>query len=218
MRQIIFCSATCRHIEIFRSNLSEALAAVASLPATCRYIEILRSNFCEARAAEARVPRGGGGEGGRGGGSERMEHGGGHSGGAQPYVVTHSMLYSPLTTPRLQGNISPGQMRHGVGYMQRRGELAVHDSTIVIVISISLFRFKSPLLIVLYGNFFFSRRTLHARRLGWTTAVQHGTKLWTNARVGTKNSHAWITLHWTATIFHIVQASFDIFNDRLRGM
>ena len=157
MRQIIFCSATCRHIEIFRSNLSEALAAVASLPATCRYIEILRSNFCEARAAEARVPRGGGGEGGRGGGSERMEHGGGHggghSGGAQPYVVTHSMLYSPLTTPRLQGNISPGQMRHGVGYMQRRGELAVHDSTIVIVISISLCRFKSPLLICVVCKF-----------------------------------------------------------------
>lgn len=59
--KIIFCSATCRYIEIFRSGLSEARASVAS------------------------VPRGGGGGGGgRGGGSERYGGGGDRYGGGRP--------------------------------------------------------------------------------------------------------------------------------------
>ena len=114
-----FCSATCRNIDIFRSSLSEARAAVARVT----------------RGGEGEHRRGGGyermrhsgGRGGSGGGSERMGSGGGHSGGAQPYyVVTQQMVYpAPQTPPRLQGNVSPGQMRHGREHAQRQGELAM---------------------------------------------------------------------------------------------
>ena len=107
--ELIFCSATCRYIEIFRTNMNEALAAVAS----------------------------GGGEGG------------GRSGGGDRYGDGRPIPYD-RNIGRFGGG--PAQMRHG--YMQRRGELAVHDSPIVIVISIILCRFKS-LLIVLYANFLF---------------------------------------------------------------
>lgn len=51
-----------------------------------RYIEIFRSSLSEARAALASIPRGGGGGGGRGGGSHEGRFGGGGDryGGGRP--------------------------------------------------------------------------------------------------------------------------------------
>jgi heterogeneous nuclear ribonucleoprotein F/H len=82
-----------------------------------RYIEIFRSSLSEARAALASVPRGGGGGGGRGGGSHEGRYGGGGDryGGGRPSPYERNV-------DRFGGG-GPGQMRHGGGgHMRRRGE------------------------------------------------------------------------------------------------
>lgn len=70
---------------LFLADFVQCFVKSSFRSAICRYIEIFRSSLSEARAAVASIPRGGGGRGGGGGGSEGRYGGGGDRyGGGRP--------------------------------------------------------------------------------------------------------------------------------------